>query len=282
MEGKLLSPPTTLSPGFRWGAPPATEGSLFLLEIIHAFMNTCLRFLIIFTLAVLSSAACSPSPETIEATVNAVAMVRAEETLAARPTSTPGATLTSQPTYTPVGTDEPQPTLENQATYTPRPTYTPAPTWTPEPAAAAGPTTGSSNGSASSQSPPSSAASLPFTAQYIAITNKEMQDVLESLRPYEFEGGFNNDTGSNDPLTSQRVSIDCAAAVNNYDQLLQIEIRSLDDNDPNTQSAFTLYRIAMEKYKAVFFPAVNRCQVALHNQETWVICIALYSRQWMK
>jgi hypothetical protein len=208
------------------------------------------------------------SQATIEAEVALVvaATIEALPDQTARPTLTPPPTLTPLPTLTPISS----PTL--LPTQTPRPTYTLLPTYTPEslPTPTAAPMAANS-GAAPANNPPSAPPSAAATldAALIQITYAQMAQILKSVSGYV---DTYEDDNPNDLMPGrggrEKVPVNCHAALDQYWQLLQLEVRSVSGENAREQAAFGLYRQAWERYRSVAVPIVARCETAVANNET--------------
>lgn len=206
---------------------------------------------------------------TIEAEVALVvaATLEALPDHTARPTLAPRPTLTPLPTLTPVSS----PTL--LPTHTPRPTYTPFPTYTPVILPTDMAVTTVSNSSAASANSPASdpppGVAAALNAALIQVTYAQMAQILKSVSGYV-------DTYEDDDPTDlgpgrggrEKVPVNCHAALDQYRQLLQLEVRSVNSQNPNEQAAFGLYRQAWQRYMSVAVPIVARCETAVANNET--------------
>lgn len=208
----------------------------------------------------------------IQATIEAEVALVVAATIEALPDHTARPTLTSQPTLTPFPTLTPisSPTL--LPAQTPRPTYTPLPTYTPEslPTPTAASITANSGAAAANNpaSAPASAATV-LDAALIQITYAQMARILKSVSGYV-------DTYEDDDPTDlapgrggrEKAPVNCQAALDQYRQLLQLEVRSVNSQNAREQAAFGLYRQAWERYRSVAVPIVARCETAVANNET--------------
>ena len=180
--------------------------------------------------------------------------------------SQPHPTLTPLPTYTPVA----QPT--QIPTHTARPTYTPEPTYTtiPSPEVEIIEVNATNN----NYSPPtdntiSDNTTSSFTASYIKVTFAKMTQILKSVSGYQstYHDGDPNDLYSGEG-GREKVPVNCHAALNQYQELQRLEIKSADNFSPEQQAAFSFYRQGWDQYMNVIIPVVERCQTAVSNQET--------------
>jgi len=229
------------------------------------------KFLIVSLICVFSATSCQQNGQpTIQAEVAAAAAA----TIAALPTGTPNPTFTPQPTLTLQPTEPPASTPTLLPTLTARPTYTPNPTYTAvatEVAAATvthaspGPVVAHAN--AATAASPNNASAL--NAALIQITYAQMVQVFENVSgyvttykdddPYDLQYG---DTGKD------TVPVNCSAAIDEFQQLLQLEVTNIDSQNPNEQAAFSFYRQAWERYMGIAVPVIDRCRTAVANNET--------------
>jgi len=229
------------------------------------------KLLIVSLICVLAGAGCQPN---LQAVVQEEVAAAAAATVAVLPTWTPNSTLTPQPTFSPLPTYTPASSPTLLPTLTARPTYTPNPTYTAvgtavatTTATATSPGTVVANSTESANTPPNNAAT--FNAAFVQVTYAQMSQIIRSVSGYEdtYKDDDPNDLQSGEG-GQKKIPVNCGAAINQFQQLLGLEVKSVDSQNPNEQAAFGFYRQAWEQYMSVAVPIIDRCQTAVANNET--------------
>lgn len=210
--------------------------------------------------------------QNIQSTVEAEVALAVAATVEALPTHTARPTLTPYPTFTPLPTDLPAGPPTMLPTLTARPTYTPYPTYTPE--TVLSPTansiaSGSSTANAGNAASSSANTAVTFSGSLMQVTYAQMAQILKSVSGYvdTYEDDDPDDLQSGEG-GRQKVPVNCSTAINQFQQLLQLEVKSLDSQNPNEQAAFGSYRQAWDRYMGAVVPIIERCQTAVANNET--------------
>ncbi len=95
--------------------------------------------------------------------------------------------------------------------------------------------------------------------------NQILDNVSGSISTYEDE---NPDDVLPGKSRIQAAPIDCLSAFNNYDDLLQLEVKNFSSENSQKQAAYNLYRQAWDRFMVIINPIIARCQMAVANQET--------------